>query len=304
MNILITTQDLQGLAGSKFAAYDVGVELAKAGHAITLGCIGEFIGPMAQHVQATAPNIRLASLSQLRDSGERFDVGIVSPYATLQFAMPMCERIVYWSQGIVNEERMPHPDDFAPHSICAITAEVAEHWLADLPEVGGVSLVPTPIRIPGLAIPSGPVVKKVTHFSNYDDIPGLRESCESRGITFCRLCHADRATINNELNNTDLVVSVGRGCYEAMALGKEVAICDFRDYMGAPWSDGLASLNYPWAQASNCSGRWAKTVFEDSLFENWLGLYDAARAFGVNRARIMTYHDSTMIANTLLRQAN
>lgn len=302
MKILITTQDLQGLAGSKFAAYTVGRELARVGHDVTIGCIGEFNGPMSNYVRAYSPETRLASLFQLRDDGERFDVGIISPYVTLQFAIPLCERTVYWSQGIVPEERFPDPADFEVDSIVAITEEVADHWLTETPGLA-CTLIPTPIIRPRVYKSGGPSVKKVAHFSNYDDIPGLKDSCDGRGIEYVRLAHADRNTIWNELSNTDLIVSVGRGCYEAMALGKEVAICDMRNYMGEPWSDGLASQNYMLARHSNCSGRMLKVPFDDVVFANWLVQYDSVRAMAVNRAAIWTYHDSQMIANKLLCQA-
>lgn len=69
--------------------------------------------------------------------------------------------------------------------------------------------------------------------------------------------------VENKINEADLVVSLGRGAYEAMACGRNVLILDNRGYVkGGAIGDGLAtSLTLPHFMKNNCSGRFTKKAF-------------------------------------------
>ena len=69
--------------------------------------------------------------------------------------------------------------------------------------------------------------------------------------------------IESIINEVDLVVSLGRGAYEAMACGRNVLILDNRGYVkGGAIGDGLAThLTLPYFLKNNCSGRFTKKSF-------------------------------------------
>ncbi len=74
--------------------------------------------------------------------------------------------------------------------------------------------------------------------------------------------------IENLIKEADLVVSLGRGAYEAMSCGKNVLVADWRPYQ-EPMMDGLIrSDNINEMIKFNCSGRrFKKTVNETTITE-------------------------------------
>lgn len=61
--------------------------------------------------------------------------------------------------------------------------------------------------------------------------------------------------IEDEINKADLVVSLGRGVYEAMACGRAVLIYDSRNY-SKDYTDGIITpYNVAKVMENNCSGR-------------------------------------------------
>tara|TARA_R110001592_G_scaffold123185_4_gene330798 strand:+ start:4973 stop:5890 length:918 start_codon:yes stop_codon:yes gene_type:complete len=87
----------------------------------------------------------------------------------------------------------------------------------------------------------------------------LKSICDRMDIKF---------TYNNKFTNPifdvekviaehDMVFSLGRGCYEAMAMGKNVVVADHRPYQDS-WSDGIVTTANFWAfMKFNCSGRFS-----------------------------------------------
>lgn len=64
--------------------------------------------------------------------------------------------------------------------------------------------------------------------------------------------------IENQIYKADLVFSLGRGCYESMACGRNVIVADHRPYQNS-YSDGfLTKENYQNFHENNCSGRKMK----------------------------------------------
>ncbi len=64
-----------------------------------------------------------------------------------------------------------------------------------------------------------------------------------------------RMDVENAINDSDLVVTLGRGCYESMACGRNVVVFDTRSYMGG-LADGIVTPdNIISFLKTNCSGR-------------------------------------------------
>lgn len=104
----------------------------------------------------------------------------------------------------------------------------------------------------------------------------LKGVCDSMGIKF---------TYNNKFTNPifdvetviaehDMVFSLGRGCYEAMAMGKNVVIADHRPYQDS-YSDGiLNNINFSLFMENNCSGRYSMRETTVELIQRSIERYD------------------------------
>lgn len=79
--------------------------------------------------------------------------------------------------------------------------------------------------------------------------------------------------IERKINNFDLIISVGRGCYEAMSCGREVLI------WGQYGMDGLASEGFDEFLKCNCSGRSKRMVqISGDLLFSYLKKYSKEKA--------------------------
>ena len=74
----------------------------------------------------------------------------------------------------------------------------------------------------------------------------------------------------NKINEADVVISLGRGAYEAMACGKPVIVLDHRDYSQC-FADGLLTPDtLKESVKNNCSGRRYKIVPSNDQIKEWI----------------------------------
>ena len=88
----------------------------------------------------------------------------------------------------------------------------------------------------------------------------LSEICTELGIAFDYNNKHTNPTNNiaSRMLDADIVVSLGRGCYEAMSMGKNVIVADYRDYMNKGLMDGMINNdNFDNFLQNNCSGRFS-----------------------------------------------
>lgn len=133
----------------------------------------------------------------------------------------------------------------------------------------------------------------------------LNVICDELGIEF---------TCNNKLTNSttsvverikpaDIVVSLGRGCYEAMAMGKNVLILDMRPYMPG-YMDGMVdNNNFTDFIKNNCSGRFNKFKIDINLIKREINKYDKKQGLE-NRLLIDNYFDSIKLTKEMLELVN
>ena len=118
--------------------------------------------------------------------------------------------------------------------------------------------------------PTKPINRKLKTILSLSHSEGLNQllSVVCRNIGVKLIIHNKYKTpiwdIENKINEADLVVSLGRGAYEAMACGRNVLILDNRGYVkGGAIGDGSASpLTLPYFMKNNCSGRFTNKSFE------------------------------------------
>lgn len=93
----------------------------------------------------------------------------------------------------------------------------------------------------------------------------IEEACQRIDATFRYRNKFFNPTfdIQDEINHADLVVTLGRGAYEAMSCGRSVVIFDQRSYMSdEPIGDGIIKPEYIEQLIKyNCSGRCLNRTF-------------------------------------------
>jgi glycosyltransferase involved in cell wall biosynthesis len=110
--------------------------------------------------------------------------------------------------------------------------------------------------------------------SSFNEI--LAEICKKKNIIFYSNNKFTNPIfdIENQIYKADLVFSLGRGCYESMACGRNVIVADHRPYQNS-YSDGfLTQANYYNFHENNCSGRKMKIPTTEEFLINELEKYD------------------------------
>lgn len=129
----------------------------------------------------------------------------------------------------------------------------------------------------------------------------LQTVCDRLGLTFAKRNKHVNPTIevNQEMLAADLVVTLGRGCYEAMASGKSVLIADAREYQGG-LMDGLVKPdNFEEFIQKNCSGRSRRIDPTEDAVVAELKKYSADDGV-INRMFATELFDSRKIAQQYL----
>lgn len=97
----------------------------------------------------------------------------------------------------------------------------------------------------------------------------VRRCCERDGLRFLQANkYTDNVWAIEELiNQSDLVVGLGRSAYDAMACGRPVIVYDYREYMGEFLGDGILTPdNIHDSLRCNCSGRSHRLKYDEQAF--------------------------------------
>ena len=104
----------------------------------------------------------------------------------------------------------------------------------------------------------------------------LKEIFESKKIKFFARSKYNHPVwdIERYINTVDLVISLGRGCYESLSCGRPVLVLDERKYQGRLGDGLLTPENIDEAVKYNCSGRRYKREDANQMVEEALQQYD------------------------------
>ena len=119
-------------------------------------------------------------------------------------------------------------------------------------------------------------VKKVLSMCQGEEATKLvKQACNELGLKFEGI---ERNVVNVEdyINKADLVVSLGRGAYEAMSCGRAVFVFDKRVYINEPpFGDGLVKIeNWQELVKNNFSGRARKLQYNVEDIKNNILAYE------------------------------
>lgn len=146
-------------------------------------------------------------------------------------------------------------------------------------------------------------IENVYSLSQNDEFNNLiGEICKDFNYNFSKNNKHTNPTfdIRKNLADADLVFSLGRGCYEAMSMCKNVIVADSRGYMNNSFMDGLIHVdNFGYYIKNNCSGRYLKnTPTKENIIEE-MSKYSLKNC-ELNRVVIKTFCDSKKIINDYL----
>lgn len=126
-----------------------------------------------------------------------------------------------------------------------------------------------------------PVNEKIKSIMLFNYIPDkelitLKKVCEKNKINLdwrFLLYDNKKFWLERQMNNHDLIISVGRGCYEAMSCGREVLV------WGNYGLDGLASSDFDNFLTCNCSGRYNSfKITDNDRLQFYIDSYSADKA--------------------------
>lgn len=247
MKILITNHWFKRYGGSETFTYTLGKELLSRGHEVHLHT--NVPGALSLRMNKEGIPSRLDSWYDL----------ILANHNTCVEAVSDKGLIIQTCHG--TKPKLEQPSE-AAHYHVAISEEVQRH----LEKKGFDSTVihngvdcerfnPT--------TPLNPQLKTVLSLCHSDEANALlQEACDIHGCNLITLNKYVNGLFEVEtmINQSDLVVSLGRGVYEAMACGRNVVIFDKRPYQES-LADGFL-YNEKWLKryvSKNCSGRSMKT---------------------------------------------
>jgi glycosyltransferase involved in cell wall biosynthesis len=105
----------------------------------------------------------------------------------------------------------------------------------------------------------------------------LKKICNNLNLKFTSIDKNSNPTWNIEdvINDSDLVIGLGRSAYEAMACGRPVIVFDKRAYSES-YADGYVTNKLATSIINNCSGRFYKIKITDEIMVQELSKYNAA----------------------------
>lgn len=259
MKILVTNQWLKKLGGSETFSYTIIEELIRLGHQVDYLTLHH--GAMSE---------RIEQLGAYRISLMAYDLILANHNSTIRelYIDRVCGPLVQTCHGIYSS--LEQPSDLAHHHI-SISKEVSDHL-----NVSGFKseIILNSINLERFRCQKKPgqKIKKVLSFIHNDDLNNsIGAILKKKEIIFKTINKYKIQVwdIEKEINTADLVISLGRGAYEAMACGRPVLVLDKRPYIGAILGDGLIKpSNIDEIIGNNCSGRrFMKTDIIEMLNE-------------------------------------
>jgi glycosyltransferase involved in cell wall biosynthesis len=287
MDILVGNNTLANLGGSETYAYAFILELIKLGHNVE-AFTGTNLGLVANKLKDLGVNCNITP------SKKEYDVIFTSHTSTIYKIKNIEGLKIQTCHGVYHP--LERPGNFIDKYV-SISKEVYDslitHNLNSTIIYNGIDCDRfKPVKTINNKL------TKVLSLSQSEEVNSLiRKACEKLGITFIAHNKFINPVFNIEdvINEVDLVVSLGRGTYEAMACGRPVLILDKRPYINKPpIGDGLITPeNIDLFIQNNCSGRYSNNVYNiDDIINEFLkyevSLGQFSRNFALKELNIQT----------------
>ncbi len=255
MRILLGTHYLAKTGGTESYTFALAMELKRLGHEVEHFAI-----------------IRGGVSSMLEEKGVPF---MTSDHYDLILANHTTVVEQLWPKGFIvqtchgNIAELEQPSPYADAYV-AVSEEVREHLRSKGYRATAVIANGIDCNRFCQKKPVSPTLQTVLSLCQSDVANDfIRRCCQQEGIRFLQ---SNKFTdnvwsIEELINESDLVIGLGRSAYDAMACGRCVLVYDFRDYMGEFLGDGMLTPDsIEHSMLCNCSGRASRRKFDEQTF--------------------------------------
>lgn len=264
MRILLGTHYLAKTGGTESYTFALAMELKRLGHEVEHFAI-----------------IRGGVSSMLEEKGVPF---MTSDHYDLILANHTTVVEQLWPKGFIvqtchgNIAELEQPSPYADAYV-AVSEEVREHLQSKGYRAAAVIANGIDCNRFCQKKPVSPTLQTVLSLCQSDVANDfIRRCCQQEGIRFLQ---SNKFTdnvwsIEELINESDLVVGLGRSAYDAMACGRCVLVYDYREYMGEFLGDGmLTPESIQKSMLCNCSGRSNRLKYNEETFIRELQKYSS-----------------------------
>jgi len=284
------------LGGSEIYTYTLVEALIALGYEVDLMTFRQ--GQVSRKVTDLLSDCAVIDLATLPD--KKYDVALLSHHTC--FLLPIHATVkVQICHGKYPSLEQP---TFLADGHVAISQEVSDH----LGALGFPSIViPNPINLDRFkpTTPPQPNLRKILSLCQGETANLLLEKCcKANGweLECLNKFGTSRWDIEHAINDSDLVVSLGRGVIESMACARPVVVFDARPY-AEPLMDGMITdENREELARHNFSGRSRKIIPSQDLLTAEIRKYDSAMG-EANRSYVVRTHGASSIASQLVQLA-
>ena len=255
MKILLGTHYLAKTGGTESYTFALAMELKRLGHEV------EHFAIIRGGVSAMLEEQGVPFLTS-----DRFDLILANHTTVVEQLWPLGFTIQTCHGNIAElEQPSPYADAYV-----AVSEEVREHLQSKGYKAAAVIANGIDCNRFCQKKPISSTLKTVLSLCQSDVANDfIRRCCQQEGIRFLQ---SNKFTdnvwaIEDLINESDLVIGLGRSAYDAMACGRCVLVYDFRDYMGEFLGDGMLTPDsIGRSMLCNCSGRASRRKFDEQTF--------------------------------------
>lgn len=219
MKILITNNHLERTGGTETWTYTMSEVLTRMGHDVEVFTIMK--GAFAEHF-----NVPVVTQPE-----DKYDLILVNHNSCLNFVKNFKGKKIFTCHGTTPALEQPREGADAYVGVSELTCEHIKAWNPTLIRNG----IDTERFKPIKPLRKDPLILVISDWQQpYDKIRSINSNTDWIGK------HNARFDMENVINNYDIIVSIGRGRYEAMSCGRVCLAYDERPYIGAS-SQGLVT---------------------------------------------------------------
>lgn len=263
MKILVSNHNLDSIGGSETFTFTIIEELKRLGHLVEYFTFNK--GFVCRKIEDDL-NVNFMSHS-------KYDLILANHNTTVDF-LHKRGFVIQTCHGIFPKLEQP---SFYADAYVSISEEVQNHLaMFDCPSLVIRNSINLERFKPITAINSKlNNILSLCHSEKANNF--IKDICNEQSINYLQAYKYKNPIwkIEDVINNSDLVIGLGRSAYEAMACGRPVLIYDNRKYFDS-CGDGYVKDILGFSLRNNCSGRFSKTSFDKSNFIDELNKYSSS----------------------------
>ena len=261
--ILIASNHLANIGGSELYTYDL-IKALTTSPNLDIEYFTLEKGLISEKIEE---ELRVSFMSY-----KKYDLILASHHTTVKELFDQGP-IIQICHGTIPELEQPSP--LADYHV-AISEEISHH-LRHLGYANDVVLNGVDIQVKKPIRPINKTLTSVLSLCQSDEANEMLQSvCDSKGLRFQAYNKHKNPTdaVEQEINNFDVVVGIGRSIYDAMACGRPSVIYDDRGYNGNKADGYLKPEMFSEYVKKNCSGRYLNRQYQEEDLIRELGKYD------------------------------